>query len=156
MEKIVFSCLWNSLVFWLRQSAMVLKSSRPWSPCSSHYSRAYTAHPVIHEVHTSIKLETFLSKYHERWTELEALQVNSQSEELTGEEWNTTKEHADTTQAALQAYLKEKASLSQSFDYWNTYFWCDPNIQESDQFCVLWRLDSLPQSRLTVVSRAAK
>ena len=56
-----------------------------------------------------------------RRTELEALQVNSQSEELTGEEWNTTKEHADTIQAALQVYLKEKASLSQSFDYWNTY-----------------------------------
>ena len=55
-----------------------------------------------------------------RQTELEALQVNSQSEELIGEEWNTTKEHADTIQAALQVYLKEKASLSQSFDYWNT------------------------------------
>ena len=54
-------------------------------------------------------------------TELEALQVNSQSEELIGEEWNTTKKHADTIQAALQVHLKEKASLSQSFDYWNTY-----------------------------------
>ena len=67
---------------------------------------------MIHEVHTSITLEALLSKYHERRTELEALQVNSQSEELTGEEWNTTKEHADTIQAALQVYLKEKASLS--------------------------------------------
>ena len=46
-------------------------------------------------------LEAFLSKYHERRTELEALQVNSQFKELTGEEWNTTKEHADTIQAAL-------------------------------------------------------
>ena len=36
-----------------------------------------------------------------RRTELEALQVNSQSEELLGEEWNTTKEHTDTIQAAL-------------------------------------------------------
>ena len=57
-----------------------------------------------------------------RWTELETLQVNSQSDELTGEEWNTTKEHADTIQQALQVYLKEKASLSQYFDYWKTCF----------------------------------
>ena len=42
-----------------------------------------------------------------RGTELEALQVNFQSKELIGEEWNTTKEHADTIQAALQVYLKE-------------------------------------------------
>ena len=92
MKKIVFACLWNSLVFWLRQSATVLKSLRPWSPYSSRYSRAYTAHLMIHEVLTSIMLEAFLSKYCERWTELEALQVNSQPKELTGEEWNTTKE----------------------------------------------------------------
>ena len=60
-----------------------------------------------------------------RQTELETLQVNSQSEELTGEESNTTKEHANSIQAALQVYLKEKASLSQYFDYWNT---CVPGI----------------------------
>ncbi|KAK5886568.1 hypothetical protein CesoFtcFv8_017590 [Champsocephalus esox] len=66
-------------------------------------------------------LEAFLSKYPERRTELEALQVNCQSKDLTAEEWNTTKERADTIQAAFQVYLKEKASLSQSFDYWNTY-----------------------------------
>ncbi|KAK5888953.1 hypothetical protein CesoFtcFv8_015001 [Champsocephalus esox] len=35
--------------------------------------------------------------------------------------WNTTKERADTIQAAFQVYLKERASRSQSFDYWNTY-----------------------------------
>ena len=46
-------------------------------------------------------LEAFLSKYHERQTELEALQVNAQSEELTGKEWNATKGHADNIQAAL-------------------------------------------------------
>ena len=65
VKKIVFSCLWNSLVFWLRQSATLLKSSRPWSPCSPHYSRAYTAHSVVYEVHASIMFEAFLSKYHE-------------------------------------------------------------------------------------------
>ena len=66
-------------------------------------------------------LEAFLSKYPERRTELEALQVNCQSKELTAEEWNTTKKRTDTIQAAFQLYLKEMASLSQSFDYWNTY-----------------------------------
>ena len=59
----------------------------------------------VHEVHTSIMLEASLSKYHERQAELEALQVNSQSEELTGKEWNATKEHADTIQAALYFYI---------------------------------------------------
>ena len=66
-------------------------------------------------------LEAFLFKYPERQTELEALQVNCQSKELTGEEWNTIKERTDTLQAAFEAYLKERASLSQSFDHWNTY-----------------------------------
>ncbi|KAI4824268.1 hypothetical protein KUCAC02_012791 [Chaenocephalus aceratus] len=55
-------------------------------------------------------LEAFLSKYPERRTELEALQVNCQSKDLTAEEWNTTKERADTIQAAFQVYLKERAS----------------------------------------------
>ncbi|KAF3844532.1 hypothetical protein F7725_007695 [Dissostichus mawsoni] len=65
--------------------------------------------------------EAFLSKFPERLTELDALQVNCQSKELTSEEWNTTKERADSIQAAFQDYLKERASLSQSFDYWKTY-----------------------------------
>jgi len=30
-------------------------------------------------------------------------------------------EQCSTIQAAFQAYLKERASLSQSFNYWNTY-----------------------------------
>ena len=76
---------------------------------------------MMHEVLTSMMFEEFLSKYPERRTELEALQVNCQSKELMGKEWNTTKEHADTIQAAFQVYLQERASLSQSFDYWNTY-----------------------------------
>ncbi len=66
-------------------------------------------------------LEAFISKYPERRTELEALQVKCQSTELTGEEWNTTKEHVDTIETAFQDYLKERASLSQSFDYWKPY-----------------------------------
>ena len=55
-----------------------------------------------------------------RRTEIETLQVNSQRKEITGEEWNTIKEHVDTIQAALQIYLNKRALLLQSFDYWNT------------------------------------
>ena len=89
----------------------------------SHYSRAHTAHLMIRKVLTSMMLEAFLSKYLERRLELEALQVDCQTKELTGKEWNTKKEHAVTIQAAFEVYmyLKERASLSQSFDYWNTY-----------------------------------
>ena len=76
---------------------------------------------MIHEVLTSMMLKAFLLRNPESQTELEALQVNCQSKELTGEEWNTIKERTDTLQAAFGTYLKERASLSQSFDYWNTY-----------------------------------
>ncbi|KAI9531965.1 hypothetical protein NQZ68_036327 [Dissostichus eleginoides] len=40
----------------------------------SHYSRAHTAHSIIHEVLTSMMFEAFLSKFPERLTELDALQ----------------------------------------------------------------------------------
>ncbi|XDV44765.1 hypothetical protein PO909_013005 [Leuciscus waleckii] len=86
----------------------------------SHYARARTAHSMIHEVLTSMMLEAFLTKYPERKTELEALQVNWQSKEPTHEEWNNKKELSDTINAAFQVYLKERALQSQSFNYWNT------------------------------------
>ena len=116
MKKVVLPCLWNPLellLFYLRQlqSAVVLKSSRPLFQ-SSHYYPFMTC-----EVLTSIMLEVFFSKYPERQMELEALQINSQSEELTGKKWYTIEESTDTIQAVLQVYLKERASLSQSFDY---------------------------------------
>ncbi|KAI4798983.1 hypothetical protein KUCAC02_019327, partial [Chaenocephalus aceratus] len=72
------------------------------------YGKARTAHSMIHKVLTSMMLEAFLSKYPERRTELEALHVNCQSKDLTAEEWYTTKERADTIQAAFQVYLKER------------------------------------------------
>ncbi|KAK1875448.1 Peptide chain release factor 2 [Dissostichus eleginoides] len=50
----------------------------------SHYSRAHTAHSIIHEVLTSMMFEAFLSKFPERLTELDALQVNCQSKEKNG------------------------------------------------------------------------
>ena len=82
----------------------------------SHYSRVHTAHSMIYEVRcwknsspNSLKME------------LEALQFNFQSKELSSEEWKSKKEQCSTTQAVFLAYVKERASLSQSFSYWNTY-----------------------------------
>ncbi|KAK1899773.1 Bifunctional aspartokinase/homoserine dehydrogenase [Dissostichus eleginoides] len=126
MEKIVLACLGT----YLEPSGIfgVLVETECYGTdviktviSGSHYSRAHTAHSIIHEVLTSMMFEAFLSKFPERLTELDALQVNCQSKELTSEEWNTTKERADSIQAAFQDYLKERASLSQSFDYWKTY-----------------------------------
>jgi len=57
---------------------------------------------MIHEVLTSMMLEDYLSKFPERQTDLEALQVNCQSKELECEEWNTAKEHTYTIEAAFQ------------------------------------------------------
>ncbi len=49
------------------------------------------------------------------------MHIDFQSKELTIEEWNTTKEDGgDTVQAAFEVYLNERASQSQSFNYWNT------------------------------------
>ena len=53
--------------------------------------------------------------------ELEALQFDFQSKELSSEEWKSMKEQCNTIHAAFQAYIKERASLSQSFSYWSTY-----------------------------------
>jgi len=38
-----------------------------------------------------------------------------------GEEWKTAKERANTIEAAFQVYLEGRASMSQSFNYWNAY-----------------------------------
>ena len=76
---------------------------------------------MIHEVLTSMMLEAFFSKFPEKLEDLEALQVDFQSKELTFEEWNTTKERSSNIQTAFEVYLRERASQSQSFNYWNTY-----------------------------------
>ena len=126
MEKIVLACLGAYLepsgIFAVLVETECYGTDVIKSVISgSHYSRARTAHSMIHEVLTSMMLEAFLSNFPERRTELEALQVNCQSKELVGEEWSTVKEHANTIEAAFQVYLEERASLSQSFNYWNTY-----------------------------------
>ncbi len=77
----------------------------------SHYSRARTAHSMIHKALTAMMLEAFFSKFPEKREELEALHIDFQSKELTIEEWNTTKEDGgDTVQAAFEVYLNERAS----------------------------------------------
>ena len=112
MEKIVLACLGT----YLEPSGIfaVLVETECYGTdviktviSGSHYSRARTAHSMIHEVLTSMMLKAFLLRNPESQTELEALQVNCQSKELTGEEWNTIKERTDTLQAAFEAYLKE-------------------------------------------------
>ena len=128
MEKIVLACLGT----YLEPSGIfaVLVETECYGTdviktviSSSHYSRARTAHSILHEVLTSMMLEVLLSKYPERRMESEALQlqVNFQSKKLTREEWNATKECAGNIQAAFQVYLKERALHSKSFDYWSTY-----------------------------------
>ena len=126
MEKIVLACLGS----YLEPSGMfdVLVETECYGTdvikaviSGSHYSRSRTAHSMIHEVLTSMMIEAFLSKYPERRIELEALQVDCQSKEITGKEWNIKKEHAVAIRVAFEDYLKDRALLSQSFDYWNTY-----------------------------------
>ena len=126
MEKIVLACLGA----YLEPSGIfaVLVETECYGTdiirtviSGSHYSRARTAHSMIHEVLMSMMLEGFLSKFPDKRMELEALQVDFQSKELTSEEWKSIKEHCGTIQAAFQVYVKERALLSQSFSYWNTY-----------------------------------
>ena len=104
MEKIVLACLgsylepsgiFNVLVETECFGTDVIKTVIS----GTHYSRARTAHSVIHEVLTSLMLKAFLSKYPEKHMEVEALQVNCQ---LIGEEWNTAKKRADTFQETLK------------------------------------------------------
>lgn len=126
MEKIVLACLGA----YLEPSGifMVLVETECYGSdviktviSGSHYSRARTAHSMIHEVLISMMLQEFFSKFPEKQEELEALQIDFQSKELTIENWNTKKEECSDVQAAFEAYLSERASQSQSFNYWNTY-----------------------------------
>ena len=91
MEKIVLACLGT----YLEPSGIfdVLVETECYGTdviktviSGSHYARARTAHSMIHEVLTSMILEAFLSKYPDRKTEIEALQVNWKSQEPTDEE----------------------------------------------------------------------
>ena len=75
--------------------------------------------------------------------DLEALQVNCQSKELMGQEWNISKEYVDTIQAALQVHHKKKGIAVPVL--WLLESGPVPNSQEFDQSSALWRLGSLPQ-----------
>ena len=63
----------------------------------------------------SMMLEGFLFKFPGKRMELEALQLDFQSKELSSEEWKSKKELCSTIQAVFQAYVKERTFLSQSF-----------------------------------------
>ena len=126
MEKIVLACLGA----YLEPSGIftVLVETECYGTdviktviSGSHYSRARTAHSMIHEVLTSMMLDSFLSKFPEKQKELAALHVDFQSQELTVEEWKTAKEDGSAVQAAFEVYLNERASQSQSFNYWKMY-----------------------------------
>ena len=126
MEKILLACLGA----YLEPSGMfaVLVETECYGTdviktviSGSHYSRARTAHSMIHEVLTSMILEGFLSEFPEKKMELEALQFDFQSKELSIEKWKSLKEQCGTIQTAFQTYVKGRASLSHSFSYWNTY-----------------------------------
>ena len=126
MEKIVLACLGAYLepsgIFTVLVETECFGTDVIKSVISgSHYSRARTAHSMIHEVLTSMMLEAFFSKFPGKLEELETLQVGFQSKEVTFEEWNSTKEKGSNIQAAFEVYLSERASQSQSFNYWNTY-----------------------------------
>ena len=124
MEKIVLACLgsylepsgiFSALVETECYGTDVIKTVIS----GSHYTRARTAHLLIHEALMSMLLEAFLSKYPERQMELQGLQVNSEA--LTSEDWQTAREVADGLQSAFDGYLDERAKLSKSFEYWKTY-----------------------------------
>ena len=120
MEKILLACLGA----YLEPSGMfaVLVETECYGTdviksviSGSHYSWARAAHSIIYEVLMSMMLEGFLSKFPEKRIELEALQFDFQSKELSSEEWKSKKEQCSTIQAVFQAYVKERASQSQSF-----------------------------------------
>ena len=113
----------------------------------SHYSRARIAHLMIYEVLMPNMLEGFHSKFPEKRMELEALQFDFQSKEISSEEWKSKKEQCSTIQAIFQAYVKERASLSQSFSYWNTYV--------SDLFPIIRDLTNSLHSRDWILNTSA-
>lgn len=126
MEKIVLACLgsylepsgiFSALVETECYGTDVIKTVMS----GSHYTRARTAHSLIHETLMSMLLEAFLSKYPERQVELQGLKVKSGA--LTSEDWKIAQEVAECSgiQSAFDAYLDERAALSQSFKYWKTY-----------------------------------
>ena len=73
-----------------------------------HYSRAHTSHLMIYEALMPMMLEGFLSKFPEKRMELEALQFDFQSKEISSEEWKSKKEQCSTIQAVFQAYVRKE------------------------------------------------
>ena len=126
MEKIVLACLGAYLepsgIFSVLVETECYGTDTINSVISgSHYSRARTAHSLIHEVIMSLMLEAFQAEYPEKSVLFEDLLVDCQSKEMTTDYWNTKKEQSKAIEEDFHDYLKEKARQSQSFAYWFMY-----------------------------------
>ena len=126
MEKIVLACLGA----YLEPSGIfsVLVETECYGPdtinsviSGSHYSRARTAHSMIHEVLMSMMFEAFMEENPEKEMEVEGFVVDCQSINFGGEIWNAAKERVKATEEDFELYLKEMSSKSKSFAFWNTY-----------------------------------
>ena len=120
--SLVLGCIWN------RQEYFVLVETECYGTdtingviSGLHYSRARTAHSLIHEVIMSLMLKAFQVEYPEKSVLFEDLLVDCQSAELSSDCWNTKKEQSKATENCFLDYLKEKSLQSQSFAYWFVY-----------------------------------
>ena len=117
IEKILLACL-GAYLEPLRMFAVLVERECYCTDViksiisGSHYSKARTAHSMIYEVLMSMMLEGFLSKFPEKGMELEALQLDFQSKELSSEEWKSKKEQCSTLQTVFQAYVCQGKSIA--------------------------------------------
>jgi hypothetical protein len=72
----------------------------------SHYSRAPTAHSMIHEVLMFMMFEAFRTENPEKEMEVKGFVIDFQSINFGGEVWNATKELVDATEEDFELYLK--------------------------------------------------
>ena len=112
MEKIVFACLGTYLepsgIFSVLVETECYGTDTTNGVISgSHYSRARTAHSLIHEVIMSLMLKAFQAEYPEKSVLFEDLLVDCQSAELSSDCWNTKKEQSKATEQCFQDYLKK-------------------------------------------------
>jgi hypothetical protein len=111
MEKIVLACLGA----YLEPSGIfsVLVETECYGPdtinsviSGSHYSRARTAHSMIHEVLMSMMFEAFMEENPEKEMEVEGFVIDCQSISIGNEVWNATKERIETTEEDFELYIK--------------------------------------------------
>jgi hypothetical protein len=112
MEKIVLTCLGA----YLEPSGIfsVLVETEYYGPdainsvnSGSHYSRARTAHSMIHEVLMSMMFKAFLPKNPEREIGVEGFVVDCHSNKLDDEVWDATKERVEGMEEDFEKFVKE-------------------------------------------------